>query len=257
MLSVSVNTRPDLVVNNPVFQRSFRKTEVEWEDLLYIVLSHWSPVVFKNGHRLGANFESVDVMCLDIDGEFSLVEAYDLFEDYKCIIATTKSHQKPKGNAPPCDRYRVLAPFDRQITSAEHFKGVMQHWVSASKSDPTAMNPTPYFAPCLEVIHAQDGLPIPAEWEPKKDFQTKPKRIARTGVKKPKLTRNLDELHAGKCLLELPGSGRHSLLVACAKDLYRQQFSYEEIYEHLRRFSAPDKSDHEIKGIVDWTFETL
>ena len=49
---------------------------------------------------------------LDVDEGITIEEAREVFEDYKYIIHTSTSHQIEKGDKPPCDRFRLIFPFD-------------------------------------------------------------------------------------------------------------------------------------------------
>ena len=78
----------------------------------------WSAMVFRNKHRAEANFIQSDLCVLDFDdGETTLSDAVEnFFPDMQHIIATTKSHQLPKGDKPACDRFRVIIPWETTIT---------------------------------------------------------------------------------------------------------------------------------------------
>ncbi len=85
-----------------------------------ITLTNWAPGVFKTNYRNLTNFESTDVLALDIDKGCTLEEAQKLFADYECVIATTRSHQKEK-NGVTCDRFRVVLKLEYPITNANTY----------------------------------------------------------------------------------------------------------------------------------------
>jgi hypothetical protein len=80
---------------------------------------------FANNHRTNENFQGSQFVGLDIDGGMSLAEARLAFAGYEHIIATTKSHQKPKGDAGPCDRFRVILSIDKFIDNMADYKATV------------------------------------------------------------------------------------------------------------------------------------
>jgi len=92
----------------------------EFEDLGSLVASPvwYSAGTFKDGLRLNDNYEQKqDVMIFDIDEDMTLDTAKAFFSDFKCIIATTKSHQKEKhpGTGDIWDRFRIILVPDSRI----------------------------------------------------------------------------------------------------------------------------------------------
>ena len=76
----------------------------------------WSPAIFKDGMRSNENFQSTNLLVLDIDDGWPLATAIETFSDYAHIIATTKSHGiEKKGKV--ADRYRVVLLLDRHVTT--------------------------------------------------------------------------------------------------------------------------------------------
>lgn len=89
-----------------------------------IILTHcWSPIVWKNNYARTDNFDFSDFLALDFDspGDETLEEINRNLCDHKRIIATTKSHQKEK-NGIICDRFRLIIPWDRRISSYDDYK---------------------------------------------------------------------------------------------------------------------------------------
>ncbi len=88
------------------------------EELAQIItLTDWAPGIFSTNYRNLENFESAELIGLDIDGGCTIEEARSLFADYAHVIAPTRNHQKEK-NGVTCDRFRVVLKLEYPITSA-------------------------------------------------------------------------------------------------------------------------------------------
>jgi hypothetical protein len=75
----------------------------------------YSAGTFKNGYRNLENYEGKqNLIIVDIDDGMKMETAKLMFADYKCLIATTKSHQKEK-NGVVADRFRIVFLADREI----------------------------------------------------------------------------------------------------------------------------------------------
>lgn len=90
----------------------------------------WSPAIFC-GTRKRVNFESIELITLDIDGGMTLQEASEKLKYLRCsyILATTIGHQLNK-NGVVCDRFRIVVPLDENITSIEEYN---LNWNSFSR----------------------------------------------------------------------------------------------------------------------------
>jgi hypothetical protein len=101
-----------------------------WVELHKLLSSNinYSAGSFKDNHRNKDNYlGSQDVIIFDIDGGMSLNIAKAFFSQWKCIIATTKSHQIEK-NGIVCDRYRVvLLPNVKLELDSERYSEFMKN----------------------------------------------------------------------------------------------------------------------------------
>jgi hypothetical protein len=101
-----------------------------WVELHKLLSSNinYSAGSFKDNHRNKDNYlGSQDVIIFDIDGGMSLNIAKAFFSQWKCIIATTKSHQIEK-NGIMCDRYRVvLLPNVKLELDSERYSEFMKN----------------------------------------------------------------------------------------------------------------------------------
>lgn len=77
-------------------------------------------------YRKSSNYLRCNVLGLDIDSGLSLDQAREKFADLALLIYTTPSHQKPKRESPPCDRYRVVLALDEVLTEAQDYEAVVR-----------------------------------------------------------------------------------------------------------------------------------
>lgn len=88
----------------------------------------WSPIVFKNRHRIASNFLSSHFCALDFDDpDNSLDRALQYFGETRCLVGLSRNHQKQKKDQPPCDRFRVVIPWDKPIFSSEVYIASMRN----------------------------------------------------------------------------------------------------------------------------------
>ncbi|MBW0435217.1 hypothetical protein HGB47_16515 [Leptospira yasudae] len=102
----------------------FVQKDATLEELLKDLVSGHSiiPAKYKdnaNGHRKNTNFESANLIMLDIDNGPSIKEAKEIFKYQAISILPTKSHQKPK-NGVVADRFRVICPLPVTVNSTLH-----------------------------------------------------------------------------------------------------------------------------------------
>lgn len=102
----------------------------------FILKQDWTPFTFDHGYRTGSNWQSCDLMVLDIDNDgehkCTLLEAKELFKDYTYLITTSKSHQIEK-NGVIADRFRVIILLTSPIVDKEVYKNT---WYSLSNKYP-------------------------------------------------------------------------------------------------------------------------
>ena len=123
----------------------------------------WSPIKWTNNYRNKKNFESCDLLVLDVDDGLTIEAAKKLFSPYKIVISTTKSHQIEKTTGTgvtkaACDRFRILIPLSREITSREEYETFMRGIVAKySFVDQSTWDAARFFYPSVEVVWEQDG----------------------------------------------------------------------------------------------------
>lgn len=119
--------------------------------------SVWSPIIWRGGVRSKANFYQTNLLVLDFDNNgdsiTSLEEAvYNIFPDYRHVIGTTRSHQKPKGNRLPQDRYRVILFFNRPIMDRYEYEYNLRQVSLKWDVDEQALDAARLFYPCTDIV---------------------------------------------------------------------------------------------------------
>lgn len=130
----------------------FRPRKATFVDLKNIVCENrYSPIVYKDGKRAEKNFEYADYIALDFDGGLSLSEAEEAFEDYKCIIAPTKSHRKEKHGV-ITDRFRVVLQLAKRIEDLKTYKTTAADLLKRfPQADRACKDGARYFEPSIAV----------------------------------------------------------------------------------------------------------
>lgn len=117
----------------------------------------WSPSVFYKGIRKEANFKCSSVLGLDFDDSLTIGEAMALFENYRHVIGTTRSHTDS------AHRFRVLLKLDRVITNANDYKMIVSHYIKRFMSDPSCKDCARFYYPCVEIVKIGSGAMLPTE----------------------------------------------------------------------------------------------
>lgn len=121
----------------------------------FICIRSWSPCLWTSGRRLSENFRFADFLALDFDCSLPLAEALNAFCDMQHVIGLTRNHQLPKDGEPPGDRYRVVIPFERRITSADEYRYTMYRYVTKYEADKKCKDAARFFFPCRNVVSIQ------------------------------------------------------------------------------------------------------
>ncbi len=98
--------------------KGFKPKVVPFDIIHEVVMNNefkYSAGTFKDGYRNKDNYEKKqNLVIIDIDDGMKLETAKIMFSNYKCFMATTKSHQKDKHGL-VCDRFRIIFITDRTI----------------------------------------------------------------------------------------------------------------------------------------------
>lgn len=120
----------------------------------------WSPIIWEGGQRLKKNFKSCKYAALDFDdGEWTIGDAVNWCkaQGVAAIIGTSKSHQIEKSGKPACDRFRLVVPFESEITARHHYEGRMAELHTTMPCDKSCSDAARFFWPCKEVVYRQLG----------------------------------------------------------------------------------------------------
>jgi hypothetical protein len=99
------------------------------EEFTDLVKKDHCPSLFAMGERLNSNFISTDFLYCDIDGGCTLEEFREIFKTTAYYIATSKSHLKPKKDAPAVDRFHVFFPQPTPIKDPKELSAKLKELV--------------------------------------------------------------------------------------------------------------------------------
>lgn len=186
----------------PKFHRHFdARAVLKISDFVSIITKAvWSPIIWKEGLRRRDHFAACKYAALDFDdGRWTLDDAQRHCRENKFsfIIGTSKSHQKEKKTltgkvSPPCDRFRLVIPFDRLVTDRFEYEASMRHLTDVYPCDPACVDAARFFYPCKEIVAwfideaklpVQDGAVVAEELEAVEGRQAEAAALAReTGI---------------------------------------------------------------------------
>lgn len=122
-----------------------------------LLTNAWVPGVFRDGIKRNANFMYADLLGFDFDSpKFTLHDALIYFAPYAHIIGTTKSHQKGKDSAPPCDRFRVAVQWERRVTDPLTYAWNAKRLGEPLYADPSGFRASQYMKPCAKIVSIQE-----------------------------------------------------------------------------------------------------
>lgn len=201
--------------------------------------TNWAPALFKENKRNNESFATTSLLVLDVDEGLTLEEAKLLFKEYRHAICTSKSHQVEK-NGKIGDRFRVIIPLSRIITSKEEYSST---WAEAYKRwpfiDKSCKDPARFYYISKEVIEVvEEGREIdPVTPEPR---EVEPVKLSAPSGEKGLLSRKtLEFLTFGA-----PSGQRHARLVEASGDMRDQGYTEEEAIDLVERMA---------KNGGDWT----
>jgi hypothetical protein len=170
-----------------------------------IIENPWSPAITNNGYLKNNNFLYSGILCFDVDNKpgqtfLSLENAVKLISEYKHVIATTRSHQKPKDGNPPVDKYRVILFYESDIMSADQYSynyklyanTILPLGVADATSDAAR-----FFYSCKEIISVSEtGLLVKVLEKPMEAISSVSKALPISGSER-KLTKKTLEFLSG------------------------------------------------------------
>lgn len=184
MISISLAGRRE-----PEFQKHFAVATPESLEAFAKTICRdiWSPIVWKSGTRLKADFQECGYVVLDFDsGTPSLLEIKTELAELGLmhILATTKSHQKEKVSAagvksPAVDRYRLVLKASEPCRGRELYEWNMGEYARWFGADVSCSDGARFYYPCQEVVSiGGQGKFVP--WRPfDEDYAPEEYRYAR------------------------------------------------------------------------------
>ncbi len=167
-LSVNRHHRDKTVGNPKHYRDGFKTKELTIKALAEAVKrGHaWSCATYDRSMRSKGNYQQAQLIGLDIDNGLTLNDAlnHPFVKKYGQLIYTSASHQKPKGDTPPCDRFRIVFSASQPLNDLETYeqlvKAVMGHFREA---DEACKDASRYWAGNSQAeIFILDGNSLPA-----------------------------------------------------------------------------------------------
>lgn len=199
----------------------------------------WSPCLWRGGVRLEKNFKLATWLALDFDENVTLADAKHKFEGYLHVIGTTAHHQIPKGDKPPCDRFRVVLRFLETCRFLADYEETVRKMVRIHSADRACIDGARKFKPCKKIVSIKyygKGLhPVDGDKAVERRNAAINRKInlenARYGKSIPLSVHN-------KLRFGAVGS-RNSACYGIGKDLSRRGFGENEIVEIIMGSNIP------------------
>ena len=220
----------------------------------------WSPIVFAQNYRSRSNFMYSDYMGLDVDnteGEpYTLEQAINDWCDSACIIGLTKSHQIEKHTAemvyPPADRFRIITPWQRRITSLDEYEYNLRQYTQAHQQfDEACVDGARLFYPLQKIVYAnfegelQPVVSLPVKTAAEQELHS----ILLAAQKRQRLTKGIPKyilkfLNEGKIF----GGSRNLSVYATTRELLEHGYLPEKILDLLAKspFNRSDFPESEL-----------
>lgn len=246
------------------YAKDFKTTDFDELSELgeYVLRYVWSPCTWWFGTRQKKKFKSTHLCALDFDkGKLTLEGAVKWCNDlgFAYLLGTTKSHQKEKVSKsgkvdPPCDRFRLIIPYQEPIVSLTQYEYNMKQMMQLLPADSACVDGARFFYPCTDVVACRDKgkalAPIPAPVaqekteESIKKFNDRTKESARLGRLPNWILRaTKDGTGIG---------GRHKMCFRIAATLYSFGWSEERIVALIAQGPLLDIGLYDVKRQVQY-----
>lgn len=223
----------------------------------------WTPAVFRDGYRKEENFLYADFLSLDFDDpKLPLEFALDCFGHYSHIIGTTKSHRKEKNDV-VCDRYRVVIPFEKRITSLDVYRANMEQvLLDHFDADPSCKDGARFYFPCVEIFSVREDGIMYEMHENLRSSQSFYKESRKKTFRAHKKMGSLPQDVLRDLTHPIPSGQRNQRLFQLAKDLSRLGFTQDQIigvmYKTPTYLLHEDKSFHkELNSVVESALKSI
>jgi hypothetical protein len=145
-------------------------------ELAELITNNWyAGAIYTGNYATNENFIESSLVVLDYDNKpneikLSLEEARKMFASYRCVIATTRNHQKEKVTEagdiyPAADRYRVVLFTNAPITTQADYYATWEYVKKLFPGvDESTKDPARRLFPSVTVVAIQDtGATIPVQ----------------------------------------------------------------------------------------------
>ena len=195
---------------------------------------NYAPGIFKGNYTNNDNFLCTHLMVLDFDNyptdpQLPLSAAIDKFSGYKCIIATTRNHNKAKlvgsETMPAADRFRVILFLSEPIVSTGDYYATWQALADKFPGcDDKCKDPARrLYQSDAVVLKQEQGLLVDPVRAPKKQGTQRPAVTLAPGERGRLSRRTQDFMKNGA-----PAGSWNSRLYVAAKDHQEQGYTQEE-----------------------------
>lgn len=256
-IMISISEAPPMASN--MHASGWKTTQIASpHDFAKIITRHtWSPIIWKDGRRRQDNFLECRYGVLDIDDGLSISEVISRCEKrgLAYIIAPSKSHQKPKNDKPPCDRFRLIFFFSQTITDLYKYRYNMEKLTEEWSADKACKDGARFFYPSNQMLSSKNGFKINVQSIPPPSPRLEAQKRFRLEY----------DVYMAKKFKKLPhwvsdfvergilkDRGRNHTCFVVARKLFELGFNENEISDMIRRapFDRNDFKDREIYTTV-------
>lgn len=128
-VSTNVHHHDKEVANSRYYRDGFESRPLTIEQLAGAVKRGraWSCATYRDSKRSKSNFIEGQLIGIDIDSDLPLSAALEnSFVKKHCLLLyTSASHQKAKGDKPPCDRYRLVFGLSDPLSNIGEFEAAI------------------------------------------------------------------------------------------------------------------------------------
>ncbi len=162
-MSFSLHPNTNDIGRHSVYSRGWEvSNELTFRDLGYQHEAYWLADVCLNhlvgcgiwnqGVRSEKAWRYADWIALDFDAGPPLEIILPLVQQYVHVVGTTKSHQIAKGNAEPCDRFRVFLQLAERCSDLSLFRDGQRSLIGKLGGDLATIDGARMFQPCKTIV---------------------------------------------------------------------------------------------------------
>ena len=214
-----------------------------------------SPCLWSKGIRGKKHFRIATWIGLDFDENVTIEQSLKRLkeEDYIYVLGTTRSHQKQKGDYPPCDRFRVFLRLKNSCLNKDDFELTSRELIKSWNSDTSCVDAGRLYWPLTKIISTKyygACIPVLDSTQIDADLVNKYQRAYYKRI--PCAVQN-------KLLFGVLGS-RNTACWQISKDLAKLGWTRDEVYSLLMSSKIPknisEKVQNEVRKTVRSGFES-